>query len=60
MEKLTISVDELATQLGISRPLAYELTRRDGFPAVRLGERRIVIPLDGLKRWLDSQSKTVF
>ena len=60
MEKLTISVDELATQLGISRPLAYELTRRDGFPAVRLGERRIVIPLDGLKRWLDSQSKAVF
>ena len=59
MEKLTISVDELAEQLGISRPLAYELTRREGFPAVRLGERRIVIPLDGLKRWLDLQSGTV-
>ena len=55
MEKLTLSVDELAKQLGISRPLAYELTRRDGFPAIRLGERRIVIPVDGLKRWLDSQ-----
>ena len=59
MEKLTISVDELATQLGISRPLAYELTRLEGFPAVRLGERRIVIPVDGLKRWLDSQSGAV-
>lgn len=59
MEKLTISVDELAAQLGISRPLAYELTRREGFPSVRLGERRIVIPVDGLKRWLDSQSGTV-
>lgn len=59
MEKLTISVDELATQLGISRPLAYELTRREGFPAVRLGERRIVIPVDNLKRWLDAQSGAV-
>ena len=32
-EKLTVSVDEMAAMLGISRPVAYELTRREGFPA---------------------------
>ena len=52
MEKLSISVDEMAKMLGISRPVAYELTRREGFPVVRVSERRIVIPLDGLKAWL--------
>lgn len=57
MEKLTISVNELAKMLGVSRPVAYELTRRDGFPAIRISERRIVIPFDSLKEWLARQAR---
>ncbi len=55
-EKLTLSVDEMAHALGISRPVAYELIRREGFPAIRVSERRIIIPLDSLKRWLNSEA----
>lgn len=55
--KLTYSVDEMATVLGVSRPVAYELTRREGFPAIRVSERRIIIPVDALKKWLDRESK---
>lgn len=54
-EKLTVSVDEMAAMLGISRPVAYELTKRDGFPAVRVSERRIIVPVEALKRWLNEQ-----
>ena len=55
-EKLTISVDEMASMLGISRPVAYELTKREGFPAVRISERRIIVPVEALKKWLNEQA----
>ena len=58
MEKLTVTVDELAKIVGVSRPTAYELIHKEGFPTVRIG-RRIVIPLDSLKRWLEEQAGAV-
>lgn len=42
-ERLTLSVEETATILGISRAFAYQLVAKKELPAVRLG-RRIVIP----------------
>ena len=54
-EKLTFTVDEMAAALGISRPVVYELSRKEGFPAIRVSERRIIIPVDSLKKWLDRQ-----
>ena len=56
IDKLTISVEEMASMLGISRPVAYELTKREGFPAVRVSERRIIVPVEALKRWLNEQA----
>ena len=53
-EKLTLSVEELAVELGISKPLAYELTKREGFPSIRISERRIIIPVDALRVWLNT------
>ena len=58
MEKLTVTVDEMAKIVGVSRPTAYELIHKEGFPTVRFG-RRIVIPLDSLKRWLEEQAGAV-
>ena len=55
-EKLTFTVDEMAAALGISRPVAYELSRKDGFPAIRVSERRIISPRDSLMRWLEKQA----
>ena len=55
-EKLTFNVDEMAAAIGVSRPVAYELVRKEGFPAIRVSERRIIIPVDSLKKWLDKQA----
>ena len=55
MEKQTISVQELANQLGISVPKAYKLTKTPGFPSIRIGTR-IIIPIDEFKRWLKENS----
>jgi excisionase family DNA binding protein len=42
-QTLTLSVEEAAGLLGISRGLAYELVHRGELTAIRLG-RRILVP----------------
>ena len=49
---LTLSVPEVAAVLGISRAVAYELVRLEGFPKIRIGNR-IVVPKDKLIAWMD-------
>lgn len=57
---LTISVEAMGKQLGICKKRAYELANSDGFyPAVRITERRIVIFVEALYKWLREQTKTV-
>lgn len=55
MEKSTMSVQELSTQMGISLPKAYELVKQPGFPVLHIGTR-ILIPVDGFRDWLKKQS----
>ena len=52
-ERMTLSIEEAAVRLGISRALAYELVRRGELPRLRLG-RRIVIPLKALEEFVDA------
>ena len=54
VDKLTISVDEMSARLGISRNSAYELTRVEGFPMLRIGARKL-INVKALQEWLDQQ-----
>ena len=55
--KLTITVDELAQQLNMSRATAYNLARRkDFYPAFRIGHR-LIISKQALSRWLDDQTE---
>ena len=51
MEKTTMSVQELSSQMGISLPKAYELVKAPGFPSIRIGTR-ILIPIDAFREWL--------
>jgi len=55
LKPMAISVDEMAELLGISRPVAFSLTRSANFPAVRIG-RRILVNREGLQKWLDQQA----
>ena len=57
VERLTLTVDEAAHLLGISRGLAYELARCGQLPVVRLG-RRLLVPKAALEHML-TQTKSV-
>ena len=54
-EKSVLSVQELAQQMGISLPKAYELVKEPGFPTIRIGTR-ILIPTEGFQNWLRQKS----
>ena len=51
MEKTTMSVKELANNLGISLPKAYQLVKQPGFPVIHVGAR-ILIPVVAFQEWL--------
>ena len=50
-ERLTVTVEEAAQTLGISRALAYEAVRRGEIPHIRIG-KRILVPRTALDRLL--------
>lgn len=51
-DSLTLTVDEVAEMLGISRSAAYQGTRDGTIPAVRIG-RRIIVPRAKLMEMFD-------
>lgn len=55
-EKLVLTVEEAGKMLGVSRPTAYQLSRSEGFPAIRIG-RRVLVPVQQLKEWIAQQTQ---
>jgi len=51
-DRLTLTVEEAAATLGISRAFAYEAVRRGEIPSIRIG-RRVLVPRAALERMLD-------
>ena len=56
MDKLAYSLTETAQVLGVSRPTVYALLDQPGFPAFRVGNRRL-ISVEGLRDWIRSQTE---
>lgn len=55
--KLTLTVEELANQLNISRGTAYNLVRKkDFYPAFRIGNR-VLISVDALSSWIRDRTE---
>ncbi len=52
IEKLTLSVEEAGKLLGVSRQVAYQLSRRSDFPTLHIG-RRVLVPRKQLEAWMD-------
>ena len=52
IEKLTLSVEEAGKLLGVSRQIAYQLSRRADFPTLHIG-RRVLVPRKQLEEWMD-------
>lgn len=55
-EKLTLTVEEMGERLGISRSVAYQLVREKDFPVIRISERRLIIPIKSLEKWLSDRA----
>lgn len=55
-DRLTMTVQEAADALGISRNTAYELVHQGQIPSVRLG-RRLLVPTKALHAWLEGQAE---
>lgn len=53
MEKITYTVKEASKLLGVSLSTVLTLCRQPDFPAIRVSPRRIIIPVDGLKAWME-------
>jgi excisionase family DNA binding protein len=58
VERLTVTVEEAAVMLGISRTSAYGCASRNEIPTVRLG-RRLVVPLTQLAAMLDGEQRAL-
>ncbi len=50
-DRVTLTVEETASLLGLGRIAAYEAARRGQIPSRRLG-RRVVVPVPALLAWL--------
>jgi excisionase family DNA binding protein len=50
-QRITLTVEETASLLGLGRTAAYEAARRGQIPSRRLG-RRVVVPVPALLEWL--------
>jgi excisionase family DNA binding protein len=51
--RITLSIEETASLLGLGRTATYEAARRGQIPSRRLG-RRVVVPVPALLEWLRS------
>jgi len=49
--RLTLTVEEVASLLGLGRTATYEAARRGEIPSRRLG-RRVIVPVPALLDWL--------
>ncbi len=49
--RVTLTVEEAASLLGLGRSAAYEAARRGEIPTRRLG-RRVLVPVPALLNWL--------
>ena len=53
-DRMTMNVEQMRIELGISRSTAYELIQKPDFPSFTIG-RRVLISREGLKKWIEKQ-----
>ena len=53
---LAYNLSEAAEALHVSRPTMSTLIHTKDFPVVKIGERRYLIPVDDLRKWLSEQA----
>ena len=56
-ESLVYTVEEAGQLLGISRATAFQFANEGRIPAIRIGERRWIVPKKALHELLESAGK---
>ncbi len=56
VERLTMSVQEAAEELGVCMKIMYDLTHREDFPAMKIG-RLTRINREGLREWVNANTQ---
>ncbi len=51
---ITLDVTDVADVLGMSKNKAYELCHSKGFPCVKVGKRKMIIPKPAFINWLNN------
>lgn len=54
--KVALSMKEVAQALGIAEHTVRRLVRTGELPAIRISERRIIIPAEALNNWLSAKA----
>lgn len=52
---ITLSVEDVANVLGVSRATAYNLANSKGFPILRIG-KRMVVPKAAFIKWIEKNT----
>ncbi len=55
--RIALTVEEVASLLGLGRTAAYEAARRGQIPSRRLG-RRVIVPVPALLEWLGADRRS--
>lgn len=53
---ITLKAQHIEKNLGISRPIVYNLFYQSNFPSIKVSENRWIVPKDQFKLWLEKQS----
>ncbi len=53
--KIAVSVSEFAAMIGVSRPKAYEIIRREDFHGAFKIDRRTLISVPRAQEWIEKQ-----
>ena len=56
VQRMTMTVEEAGKTLGISRATAYALARQGRLPAIRISDRRLVVPVKLLMAMLENEA----
>lgn len=56
VDRLAYTVEEAAEALGVSRNIVYTLIHREDFPAIKIGNRRM-ISTTLLAEWVETQAR---
>jgi excisionase family DNA binding protein len=56
-ERLTMTVEQAGAALGISRATAYMLVNTGRLPAIRISDRRLIVPKKAIEDLLASARK---